>query len=74
MLVQEWLFKESKENHLTVVSPIEDGPAYKAGIKPKDQIVEIDGESTYNLTSEEASKRLKGKANTSVKSKSLQRS
>ena len=54
---------------LTVVSPIEDGPAYKAGIKPKDQIVEIDGESTYNLTSEEASKRLKGKANTVVKVK-----
>ena len=54
---------------LTVVSPIEDGPAYKAGIKPKDQIVEINGESTYNLTSEEASKRLKGKANTSVKVK-----
>ena len=54
---------------LTVVSPIEDGPAYKVGIKPKDQIVEIDGESTYNLTSEEASKRLKGKANTSVKVK-----
>jgi len=54
---------------LTVVSPIEDGPAYKAGIKPKDKIVEIDGESTYNLTSEEASKRLKGKANTTVKVK-----
>ena len=54
---------------LTVVSPIEDGPAYKVGIKPKDQIVEIDGESTYNLTSEEASKRLKGKANTTVKVK-----
>ena len=43
---------------LTVVSPIEDGPAYKAGIKPKDQIVEIDGESTYNLTSEEVLKKL----------------
>ena len=54
---------------LTVVSPVEDGPAYKAGIKPKDKIVEIDGESTYNLTSEEASKRLKGKANTTVKVK-----
>ncbi len=54
---------------LTVVSPIEDGPAYKVGIKPKDQIVEIDGESTYNLTSEEASKRLKGKADTTVKVK-----
>ena len=54
---------------LTVVSPIEDGPAYKVGIKPKDKVIEIDGESTYNLTSEEASKRLKGKANTSVKVK-----
>ena len=54
---------------LTVVSPVEDGPAYKAGIKPKDKIIEIDGESTYNLTSEEASKRLKGKANTTVKVK-----
>ena len=54
---------------LTVVSPIEDGPAYKVGIKPKDKVIEIDGESTYNLTSEEASKRLKGKANTTVKVK-----
>lgn len=54
---------------LTVVSPIEDGPAYKVGIKPKDKVIEIDGESTYNLTSEEATKRLKGKANTSVKVK-----
>ena len=36
---------------LTVVSPIEDGPAYKVGIKPKDKVIEIDGESTYNLTS-----------------------
>ena len=54
---------------LTVVSPIEDGPAYKVGIKPKDKVIEIDGESTYNLTSEEASKRLKGNANTTVKVK-----
>ena len=54
---------------LTVVSPIEDGPAYKVGIKPKDKVIEIDGESTYNLTSEEASKRLKDKANTVVKVK-----
>ena len=54
---------------LTVVSPIEDGPAYKVGIKPKDKVIEIDGESTYNLTSEEASKRLKGKAYTTVKVK-----
>ena len=54
---------------LLVVSPIEDGPAYKVGIKPKDKITEIDGESTYTLTSEECTKRLKGKANTAVKVK-----
>ena len=54
---------------LLVVSPIEDGPAYKVGIKPKDKITEIDGESTYTLTSEECTRRLKGKANTTVKVK-----
>lgn len=54
---------------LVVVSPIEDGPAYKAGIKPKDKITEIDGESIYNLTSEESVKKLKGKENTIVKVK-----
>ncbi len=52
---------------LVVVSPIEDSPGYKAGIKPKDKIIAIDGKSTYNLTSEEAVKKLKGKENTKVK-------
>ena len=51
---------------LTVVSPIEDGPAFKAGVKPKDKIVAIDGESTYKLTSEESVKKLKGEPNTKV--------
>ena len=46
---------------LVVVSPIEDGPGYKAGMKPKDKIIAIDGVSTYNLTSEEAVDKLKGK-------------
>jgi carboxyl-terminal processing protease len=52
---------------LVVVSPIEDGPGYKAGMKPKDKIIAIDGESTYTLTSEEAVNKLKGKENTKVK-------
>lgn len=52
---------------LVVVSPIEDGPGYKAGMKPKDKIIAIDGVSTYNLTSEEAVDKLKGKENTKVK-------
>lgn len=52
---------------LVVVSPIEDSPGYKAGMKPKDKIIAIDGKSTYNLTSEEAVEKLKGKENTKVK-------
>lgn len=54
---------------LIVVSPIEDGPAYKAGIKPKDKITEVDGKSIYSLTSEESVKKLKGKKDTTVKVK-----
>lgn len=52
---------------LIVVSPIEDGPAYKAGIKPRDKITEIDGKSIYSLTSEESVKKLKGTKDTTVK-------
>lgn len=51
---------------LTVVSPIEDAPAFKAGIRPRDKVVSIGGVSTYNLTTEECVKKLKGTAGTSV--------
>lgn len=61
---------QKKENEpLLVVSPVEDSPAYKAGIKPKDKILEIDGESVYKFTSDECAKKLKGKKNTKVKIK-----
>lgn len=48
---------------------IEGTPAFKAGIRPKDKLIEIDGKQTYNMTLEEASKMLKGKSGTSVKVK-----
>ncbi|NMC96345.1 MAG: PDZ domain-containing protein, partial [Deltaproteobacteria bacterium] len=35
---------------LTVVSPIEDTPAFRAGLKPGDQILKIDGKSTKDIT------------------------
>jgi carboxyl-terminal processing protease len=57
------------EEALLVVSPIEDTPAFNAGLKPKDKIIEIDGESVYPLTSEECQKRLRGKKGTIVKVK-----
>lgn len=54
---------------ITVVSPIEDGPAFRAGVRPKDKILEINGESVYKLNAEESSKKLKGKKNTKIRLK-----
>ncbi len=49
-----------KEGILTVVSPIEDTPAFKAGIMAGDQIIKIDGDSTKNFTLMDSVKRLRG--------------
>lgn len=51
---------------LTVVAPIEDTPAYNAGIKSGDQIIEIENELTKNMTLMDAVKLLRGKQGTSV--------
>jgi carboxyl-terminal processing protease len=55
-----------KEGILTVVSPIEDTPAFRAGIQAGDQILKIDGESTKNLTLMDSVKRLRGPRGTKV--------
>ncbi len=52
---------------LTVVSPIEDTPAYNAGIKPGDQIVRIDDKPTKGISILDAVKKLRGPENTKVK-------
>jgi carboxyl-terminal processing protease len=51
---------------LTVVSPIEDTPAYNAGVKAGDQIVRINGKSTKDLTIMDAVKQLRGPKDTKV--------
>ena len=51
---------------LTVVSPIEDTPAFAAGIKSGDQIIRIDGQSTKDITIMEAVKKLRGAKDTKV--------
>ena len=56
----------SRDNILTVVSPIEGTPAFKAGIKPNDKIIKIEGKSTKRLSLSEAVKKLRGKPGTSV--------
>jgi len=51
---------------LTVVSPIEDTPAFIAGVKSGDQIIKIDGKSTKDITIMEAVKKLRGAKDTKV--------
>jgi len=38
-----------QDGFVTVISPIEDTPAYKAGIKARDRIIKVDGKSTRDL-------------------------
>jgi carboxyl-terminal processing protease len=51
---------------LTVVSPIEDTPAYKAGVKAGDQIIKIEEEFTKDMTLTQAVKKLRGPKGTKV--------
>ncbi|MDD5079179.1 MAG: S41 family peptidase [Candidatus Omnitrophica bacterium] len=51
-----------KDSMLTVVTPIEDTPAWKAGIKANDRIVKINTELTRDMTLTDAVKKLRGKA------------
>lgn len=55
-----------RDSVLTVVSPMEDSPAFRAGILAGDQIIRIDGKSTEKLTMTDAVKRLKGEPGTTV--------
>lgn len=51
---------------LTVISPIEDTPAFLAGIEAGDKIIKINGESAKGITIEEAVKKLRGPKDTKV--------
>lgn len=55
-----------KDDQLTIISPIEDTPAYRAGIKAGDKIVEIDGKSTEEINLNEAVDILRGERGTKV--------
>lgn len=51
---------------LTIISPIEDTPAWLAGIKPGDKVIAIDGKSTRGLSLIDASQLIRGKNGTKV--------
>lgn len=56
-----------KDNQLTVISPLKDSPAEKAGLKPEDKIVQIEETYTLDLSIEEAVSLIKGPKGSEVK-------
>jgi carboxyl-terminal processing protease len=57
---------EKKQGLLTVISPIEDTPAFRAGIQPGDLIIKIDGEPTKDISLNEAAMKMRGPRGTNV--------
>lgn len=56
-----------ENGNIVIVSPIAGYPAEKAGLRPRDMIVEIDGKSTNGMTTTEAVKLIRGPKDTVVK-------
>jgi len=55
-----------KDGMLTVIAPIEDTPAYKAGIKAGDKIIKINNEFTKDMALHDAVSKMRGAPNTQV--------
>jgi carboxyl-terminal processing protease len=55
-----------KDGILTVIAPLKDTPAYKAGIKSGDKILKINETITNDMTVDEAIKKIRGERGTSV--------
>ncbi|OGR51323.1 MAG: hypothetical protein A3I11_07315 [Elusimicrobia bacterium RIFCSPLOWO2_02_FULL_39_32] len=58
---------EIRDEWLTVMTPIPDTPAYRAGILPGDKIVKIEGVSTQGISLQDAVRKLRGQPGTIVK-------
>jgi carboxyl-terminal processing protease len=56
----------SQDGEITVVSPVADSPGERAGIRPGDRIVSIDGAPTHDMSLGDAIRRMKGAAGTKV--------
>ena len=59
--------QDAKTKQLIVIAPIEDTPAFKAGILAKDIILEIDGKSTKGMDTNDAVALIRGESGSKVK-------
>src|SRR6185503_14652757 len=55
-----------RDDVLTVVTPIDGTPAFRAGVQPGDRIVKIEGISTKDMQLTDAVKRMRGKPGTKI--------
>ncbi len=55
-----------KDSVLTVVSPLKGTPADKAGVRAKDKIIKINGTSTIGMSTQDATKLIRGPKGTAV--------
>src|SRR5258708_7871971 len=55
-----------EDGFVKVVSPIEDTPAFRAGIKPGDLIIKLDDAPVKGMTLNDAVKKMRGKPNTNI--------
>jgi carboxyl-terminal processing protease len=56
----------ARANKIVVVSPFAGGPAYKAGVRPGDVIISVDGKSTDNMSTSQVADMVRGQAGTTV--------
>ncbi len=60
------LFVTVRSNYVTIVTPMEDTPGFRAGILAGDRIIKINGEDAVKMPLEDAVKKLRGKPGTRV--------
>jgi carboxyl-terminal processing protease len=57
---------QTRDGWLTIVTPLEDSPAFKAGILPDDRISEIEGKTTLGMSTDDSISLLTGEPGTKV--------
>ncbi|PLT28738.1 peptidase S41 [Peribacillus deserti] len=57
---------QQKDNQITIVSPIKGSPAERAGLKPRDVVLSVDGKSLEGMSANEAVLLIRGKKGTKV--------